>query len=188
MSLKTHVIAGNITNLSDARYCAGMGVEWLSFSSSNVDPTLFKEITQWVAGIQFVIKLENKSSEQILKNYPVNWIEIGPSQLNLIDKLPNYKWIVEIPFSDWLNYNDLLKARKESIEFIILTGLKENLEEIVKEVSKIFNVVLDIKADSVDRVITLPIYGIRVTGGNEIRPGLIDHDKISSILELLEEE
>ena len=33
MPLKTFVKVGNITNLSDARYCAGMGVDMLRISN-----------------------------------------------------------------------------------------------------------------------------------------------------------
>jgi phosphoribosylanthranilate isomerase len=58
MSLKTKVKAGNITNLSDARYCAGMGVDWLSFPAEKVNPVKFKEITDWVTGPQFVLEAE----------------------------------------------------------------------------------------------------------------------------------
>jgi phosphoribosylanthranilate isomerase len=51
MALKTKVKAGNITNLSDARYCAGMGVDWLGFPADVVNPDTFKEITNWVTSL-----------------------------------------------------------------------------------------------------------------------------------------
>ena len=59
MSLKTIVKISNVTNLSDARYCAGMGVDMLGFSmdadSPNyIDPKKFGEIRGWVAGVQIV--------------------------------------------------------------------------------------------------------------------------------------
>ena len=53
MSLKTLVKVGGVTNLSDARYCAGMGVAILGFCPEPsrpdyVDLDKFKEITNWI--------------------------------------------------------------------------------------------------------------------------------------------
>jgi phosphoribosylanthranilate isomerase len=189
MSLRTHVIAGNITNLSDARYCAGMGVEWLSFPVSNVDPTLFKEIVQWVAGPQYVIKLDENSTAQALNEYPVECVEINASQLRLIDNSLKYKWIIEVAASDWSGFKEQLVARKNKIEFIILTSFFDDSIEVLKEACKIFNVVVDpTNENDIKALLGLQIYGLRVSGGKEIRPGLIDYEKISSILELLETE
>ena len=55
MPLKTFVKVGCITNLSDARYCAGMGVDMLGFraveSQENyIKPSQFQEIRGWIAG------------------------------------------------------------------------------------------------------------------------------------------
>ena len=58
MSLVTKVKAANITNLSDARYCAGMGVDWIGFPLSQVNPTVFSEITGWLSGPQWVVEFQ----------------------------------------------------------------------------------------------------------------------------------
>ena len=57
--LKTVVKISNVTNLSDARYCAGMGVEMLGFSideaaETYVDLKKFNDIRSWIAGVQIV--------------------------------------------------------------------------------------------------------------------------------------
>ena len=54
--LKTFVIVGEISNLSDARYCAGMGVDVLGFNINPVEetcvaPETLNEISGWVAGV-----------------------------------------------------------------------------------------------------------------------------------------
>ena len=41
--LKTLIKVSNINNLSDARYCAGMGVEMLGFSMDELSIEKFKE-------------------------------------------------------------------------------------------------------------------------------------------------
>ncbi len=55
MSLKTEVKVGNISNLSDARYCAGMGVQYLGFSMDRntehyIDQKTLKTIKEWIVG------------------------------------------------------------------------------------------------------------------------------------------
>ena len=51
--LKTKVKVSSIENLSDARYCAGMGVEWLGFPLAMPVEKL-EEIRNWLAGVQIV--------------------------------------------------------------------------------------------------------------------------------------
>ena len=73
MGLKTLVKVGEVSNLSDARYCAGMGVELIGFnldkSSANyVSIETFTAITGWIEGVEFVAEFENSSLEEILRN------------------------------------------------------------------------------------------------------------------------
>ena len=70
MGLRTTVIVNEINNLSDARYCAGMGVDYLGFSLEStdpgyVDPERFKEITSWVSGPEYLGEFKNSSPEII---------------------------------------------------------------------------------------------------------------------------
>jgi phosphoribosylanthranilate isomerase len=52
--LKTTIKVSNLNNLSDARYCAGMGVEMLGFSMDELDFDKFREMRGWLAGVQIV--------------------------------------------------------------------------------------------------------------------------------------
>jgi phosphoribosylanthranilate isomerase len=60
----------NVTNLSDARYCAGMGVEMLGFSidedSPNyISPKKFEDICSWLAGVTLVAETAQTNAESI---------------------------------------------------------------------------------------------------------------------------
>ena len=64
MSLKTEVKVGHISNLSDARYCAGMGVQYLGFSMDSnsehyVDQDTLKTIKEWIVGPKIVGEFSN---------------------------------------------------------------------------------------------------------------------------------
>ncbi|KAA9339841.1 hypothetical protein F0P96_04285 [Hymenobacter busanensis] len=70
MALLTPVIVRGINNLSDARYCAGMGAEYLTFRLDPallgaVTPELVKELSSWVAGVHLIGEFDNLPAEQI---------------------------------------------------------------------------------------------------------------------------
>jgi phosphoribosylanthranilate isomerase len=59
LALLTSVLVRGINNLSDARYCAGMGADSLTFRldpelPGAVTPELVQELSSWVAGVQLV--------------------------------------------------------------------------------------------------------------------------------------
>jgi hypothetical protein len=62
--LKTKVKVSSIENLSDARYCAGMGVEWLGFPLA-MPLEKFAEIRNWLAGVQIVGEASGLKPEEI---------------------------------------------------------------------------------------------------------------------------
>jgi hypothetical protein len=120
MSLKTKVKAGNITNLSDARYCAGMGVDWLSFPAEKVNPVKFKEITDWVTGPQFVLEVKSLENSIPVSDYSVSTLQISFSQLSWINEIPGKEWMVTIRLSDWIKFESELLAQKKKITQLIV--------------------------------------------------------------------
>ncbi len=186
MPLKTKVKAGNITNLSDARYCAGMGVDWLSFPADAVNPTTFKEITDWVTGPQFVLELKQSASLDYISQYKITSLEISSDQLDLIDRLPSFEWIITLPLSSWsVRKNDLIRF-KDKISLLVLE-LDTLDRQAVSDIASHFKILIN-QTDkySLHGLLELPIEGINVTGENELKPGLKDFEKLASILEELE--
>ena len=62
--LKTKVILSNVTNLSDARYASGMGVDYIGFNinpenDQYVTPEQVKMITEWLSGVSIIGNIEN---------------------------------------------------------------------------------------------------------------------------------
>jgi phosphoribosylanthranilate isomerase len=54
MALKTTVKVSGVNNLSNARYCAGMGVDMLGFDMDTMPIEQYNEIRNWVAGVKIV--------------------------------------------------------------------------------------------------------------------------------------
>lgn len=187
MSLKTKVKAGNITNLSDARYCAGMGVDWLSFPQTVVNPVQFKEITDWVTGPEFILEVTQNITTEVIKAYQVETLETTAENLHLINNLPDYSWVISIKTTDWSANKDQLITLKERIKFLVIS-LESIQPDEIKEIINHFKVLVHkTEQHTISELLTLPIEGINITGEDELRPGLKDFDKISSVLEELEE-
>lgn len=186
MSLKTKVKAGNITNLSDARYCAGMGVDWLSFPVHVVNPVTFKEITDWVTGPEFILEVNETTTLEIIEQYPVRTLEISYDQLSLIDLIPSASWIVTTPLSAWDSVKSELLKYKHKITFLVVEPDGPDLHQL-HEVATHFKLLIN-QSDQypIVELLSLPIEGINVAGDRELKPGLKDFDKLSSILEDLE--
>jgi phosphoribosylanthranilate isomerase len=197
MSLKTKVIINEITNLSDARYCAGMGVDYIGFRidpghSKYVDLANFTDITNWITGINFI----GESSIVINKDK----IDYNVSQL-LIDDISLLSEYEGKPTMWSIDIDQVIEVQQSIIEYsskiseLILSGNEEELttenKKIITELSNDFDVYLSfgISSETVSHMIQeLPIKGIALKGSDEIRPGFKDYDELADILEALEED
>src|SRR5258706_7752206 len=97
--LMTKVKVGQVTNLSEARYCAGMGVDFLSFPISSIDPKTYQEITGWVAGPKFGVEV-NAENISLAQNYKTDFIEVTINQLDGVSELGNL--IVSLEANEWV--------------------------------------------------------------------------------------
>ncbi|MFY0591981.1 phosphoribosylanthranilate isomerase [Roseivirga sp.] len=190
MALKTFVVVSGINNLSDARYCAGMEVNELGFNieaenSNYTDPDKFKEMTDWLSGVEFVGEVLSETTDLVetTKSYNLNGIQISHlSQVKAAIAL-NLKVIfnadsIEIAQAAW-------DASGKSLSYVILNGTISTPDLI--DVSFPFVLAEGFNADTVLAMLeTNKPKGILLKGGDEIRPGYKDFDELADILEVLE--
>lgn len=199
MALKTTVKISKVNNLSDARYCAGMGVELMGFildpSSPNVtDPEKFKAITDWIEGVEFVGEFYNTSAAEIketLKDYAVDYVQINDIKLiaqldtsNLILHLDSIEALETLLLQDTIDELAYLLLENKEIETISEKG-----EAVIKEAAERYPLLLGcgLNVDNVEKNLsTLQPTGISLEGGHELRPGIADLDELADMLELLE--
>jgi phosphoribosylanthranilate isomerase len=208
MALKTFVKISNVNNLSDARYCSGMYVNLMGFSLENtneyyVPPTAFKEITDWLSGLEYVAEFSNSHPDQILEimaQYP------GFSHLQVEEKLhlpllknTSYSLIFKYTLkneADWEEITDLAGTLDENN---ILLNLESELSveisgknlERIKELADKCALLLGFGFDdeNIDDLLNkTAIKGISMKAGHEISPGVKDFDELADILEALEIE
>lgn len=185
MPLKTLVRAGNITNLSDARYCAGMGVDWLGFvviegQERYINPKEFQDIRGWVSGPKIIAQIYNIPSADalagILENYHPDMLEMGLNDLNKFTTLP-LPFILSVTAPEALAE---LRGAKPDYLLVDTVGQHDNSVPLLVSVHS---------ADDAEKVLRRDdVKGIAVQGGQEIRPGLKTYDELADILEMLEED
>jgi phosphoribosylanthranilate isomerase len=193
MGLKVTVKASGITNLSDARYCAGMGVHMLGFGvvagrEGFIKPSVFQEMRGWFSGPQVVAEVYGLTSrtvlEQVILNYRPDLLEGGLEELPLL--IPS-----DLPY--------LLYAGKTGPNEIraILTGARPPLyvvidtvrdSEYVQHVTELYPVLMKLPDEEPEPYLQLPVHGFVIQGSAEERPGFKSYEHLASVLEKLEEE
>ena len=207
MSLKAFVKVSGVNNLSDARYCAGMGVNVLGFnvdplSQAYVPPEKFNAIKEWISGVSLAAEFSlspARAIEQQLKNFsPLDYLQIeNPFDLTSLMQL-------DIPFIlpvDVEKLNKLESIRtfmdeyQEIVRYFLLVSNGANssspsFDEILKLAEK-YPILLGYGVDA-ENVISLiedtHLAGIALRGGDEIRPGYKHFDELADILEAIEVE
>lgn len=198
MALQTLVKVSNITNLSDARYCAGMGVEMIGFvmdkfSNDYTPPEKLKEIQSWVAGVQIVGETESTDFDEVialLQSYEIDILQIAdPALLPRIAEAG--KPIILKVEAENAYLEDYLKLYGSFVEFFLIEGeeLSDFFLHQLKEYARDYPVILGfgINADKIHQLLEeTSVKGIALKGTHELRPGYKDYDELSDILEVLE--
>jgi len=205
MALGTFVKINAITNLTDARYCAGMFVDMLGFSFEAgsdrfTNHTTFKEIVGWVSGVDFVAEYDSAGVDEIqatLDQCPeITWIEHKDLSILLQFQQKGLNPIYKLTFPEAAQLdNSTINQLKSADIKIHLVDLKSTLSEadnkVMANLTQELNVILGtgINASNVQRQVEeLHLFGISMTGGDEIKPGLMDFNELADILEVLELE
>ncbi len=179
MTLKTTVAVGNITNLSEARYCAGMGVQYLCFPAHRVNPKTFQDITGWVNGPTFMVDVSQiENVRQAMDAYATDhWLlsQIQWSQSHFSEG----KKI----FLDMRSDVSPMKIDPSQLSFIVIR--EEQLPVFPREMGEKLLVTGDTKS-LISKIERDEVKGIWLEGTEEERPGLKDYSNLETVLERLE--
>lgn len=206
MMLSTLVKISNVTNLSDARYCAGMGVEWLGFSvdegqENYVSPKAFREIKSWLVGVRMMAESNEVSPESIIdsiKEYEIDGIQVNAKvSASALSQLTDKSVFVRIDVDDYSPVDLLPVITENPAEMYVLESssgqfLNEDWKDIIADASKSHNILLGFGLDDPQNIQsilgTLGVAGIAIKGSEEIRPGFKDFGSLMDILEAIEED
>lgn len=202
MSLQTIVKISNVTNLSDARYCAGMGVEMLGFSLDTFPVEKFNEIKNWIAGVKIVGETNSTDLAhitQLVQSYQLDYLQV--SSQNLIDGV----LLLGLPVIICLDFFELSESEilaiaeqyKQQVAYFLLENSDEfaHLEnETLDALNRLainYRILLGfgLKESNIREVLNeVPLAGIALMGEAELRPGYKDFGEMMNILEAIEED
>lgn len=181
MPLKTVVKVGNISNLSDARYCSGMGVEMLGFrvlegQDNYISPKLFQEIRGWVTGPKIVAELYGiNSADQlpaIIESYAPDYFELTSSEF---EKLKGHLTLPCIIAGTNAKQQAAYRLLDEN-----QLGSYQGSEAVLVRPGTGSDILALIKSAKVT--------GVALDGSPELRPGFKDYTDLADILEKLDED
>lgn len=210
--LKMRIKASQISNLTDARYFAAWGVDWMGFNlnpetEQNLNVHELAAITEWVEGPEMIGEFSSMTdAEQITKvvnDYGLHGLQVGMfAEIALLEKLENQfilqEWVLEKSADlDWLK--DRLKERSDYVNVFVLNfstnqigvdSLNREEQDALKLICQEFKVLLDtgLSAQNIFQLneSILP-HGYCLTGGEEEKVGFKSFDELDEIFEAIED-
>lgn len=176
--LERSIIAQNITNLTDARYFAAWGIDYVSFnvipgSPYEMPPEKITEIKEWLEGPRVLIETQALEFDELGDGLILNNIYSSmplsqecffrTTAAELMKGLPGGKYIIKPADKDALR--DIVKIRVSELQ-----GL---------------SVYLDITDIDVTSKSDIGHFGLVVQGGEEEKPGVKSFDDLDALYELL---
>jgi phosphoribosylanthranilate isomerase len=184
--LKRKVLVNGISNLSDARYCAGMFVDYISFELNSSHPDFIPvdkivEIKNWLSGLKIGGRITNWPeyiNEENWKELQFDFLIINNAELK--DKA--LEKVSELFYQG----SESLTIDLKPFDHVLVDDQFINLDLIVH--NSIFvgpNVTIETLESVVNRK---NVVGIALKGNHEIRPGESSYDDLMDVLEALEME
>ncbi|MCX6186100.1 MAG: hypothetical protein NTU43_03765 [Bacteroidetes bacterium] len=199
---QTKIKLSNITNLSDARYAAAMGIDYIGFCFNTNDvnyipPIKAKEIFEWTSGSLVVAEFGNQTFVEIndiseLLN--IDLLEINnqwrPNELTTLNK-PIIKKI-DLTANDCESLkNEIEKYAQVVFAFHLFSTSKVELSDFscLIELCHKNKIIwgLPLNASNTQHVLsTYHPFALNISGGMEEKPGIKDFDEMNDWLESIE--
>jgi len=213
--LKTNIFAGGITNLTDARYFAARGAQFLSFNLENgatlgISSEKTAAIKEWVEGPSFIGSFQITPLEDIrflVERLNLHMVQIGPfvPLQELKDNPIGVPLIREVIIEDINELSALsneLETLSGNFDFILINFEKNGIGwSNIKENSAVFTL---LKSWNAETKLVLAIahnpsetqeildelnpYGLYLQGGEEEKVGFKSFDDLDEILDVVEED
>ncbi len=189
MALKTVVKVGEITNLTDARYCAGMEVDYLGFPLDGDKEISFEEftaITQWVEGVIIVGEFTSSDLDAIqekIEKYELKAVQVEDPAL--VNQLEGYMVFLKVESTE-----DLAALDSATPDFLVYHSNKDEITDVETQKIEAITSTKVLLGSGINEAncedFIHHLAGIHLKGSEEIRPGYKDFDQLADILEKLE--
>ncbi len=201
MAFLTKIKLGSVTNLSDARYAAAAGIDYIGFcfdptQAQYIAPIKAKEIIDWITGSIVVGEFGNQSIQEIsdiseLLSIDVIELENGcyPDELKTLNQAIIKKLDLE-QYTEASLKNELqvYASVVDAFHFYVRSHNPNFDTAHALKLANDYRIIwgLDTQVSEIKNWIkSQHPFGINITGGEEERPGIKDFDQIADILEQL---
>jgi len=191
--LKTKVILLNVTNLSDARYAAGMGVDHIGFainpvSNHYVTAKDVNTITEWISGVSLIGNIGQ--SLPPYTEYKIDYLLT--ENIELVDELDEPILSIELTPENTDLVRATIKDFNSKVSFFIIKVKAEDIEKLKEEISLLNSEAecyysTELTEDKLELLLATQPTGIVLHGSYEEKPGLSNYEGIADILEFLEQ-
>jgi phosphoribosylanthranilate isomerase len=187
MGHKPVIYVSRISNLSDARYCAGMGVDMLGFvvdpsDADYVSPERYQELVGWIVGPARVLEIKSPVDiKGISEAYKPELIHTNLSLAtkNIFGEVP---LMIEVEYSEYSKVLAQINSVK-NVHYVIINGINESVGAIP---SAGYDILVSLETPTRSALKLLEksrATGLALRGAPETAPGLKDYDHLSKILE-----
>jgi len=200
MALKTTVKVSGVNNLSDARYCAGMGVALIGFDLTPGSPNFLlpekaREIAGWLAGASIVGEITGPAVPA-WADYPLAALQVdNETALGAVQTsgLPVWYAIEVTLAADLALAESTMQQLSDQVTGFLLHGsieLAGSVHQTLASLASRFPILLGIGiGDNVLELLeSIRPLGLALQGGQESRPGWKDFDEMAAVLDRLEVE
>jgi phosphoribosylanthranilate isomerase len=182
------ILVKNITNLSEARFCAGMMVPYISFccdpdDTHFVDNEQYIEIKKWLSGIKLLGNAETHNYDEIndyIEKRSLDGFILSSSQFDLIEFIDTPLLIGEVGIDKILE-NDF--SLPNGLQHLIIHGEIHHHLTLIENLAKTQSIFVGYDFDNVTFCSDKNV-GFAFLGSKETRPG---HSTYHALMDALEE-
>jgi len=215
--LKIRIKASQISNLTDARYFAAVGAEWLGFCLDPINENFVPYqkllgIKEWVEGPLIVGEFSLQSTEEILsmaKEINLDAIQVSPffpiSQLSALTELPTIQEVIITKDFTIDALKEFVALRKDHVQHFLFDfarngisfndlekgwhGIRvDSFSELLEELP---TSIIDLSFDYeklASVAASIPLLAMSIKGGDEEKVGFKSYDELDVLFDLLEED
>ena len=190
---KKKILVRNISNLSEARYCAGMLVDFISFELDKnevnfIDLKKYSEIKRWINGIKLLGNsafLTPNEIKELIKERDLDGFIFDYSQIDLIELLDCKIKIAQIHINQLFTIDENIKSK---IDYIIIYGEKKDMDEdLLREIQLTIPIFLGFNFENVT-FNSENLSGFAFNGTIELKPGFSSYNMLMDALEYLDQD
>ncbi len=201
MDNKVKIKLGNINNLSDARFAAAAGIDYMGFCFDNtnvnyIPPVKAQQIIEWTTGCFVVAEFGQQSLREItdiVELLNIDIVELNndllPDDIKAIDK----PIIKKIDISAWSAeaIEKQLNAYADKVDAFHLYNSEHTTqpnEAWLKNLCATYKIIwgLNTSSDNIPHILhTYQPYALNITGGDEEKTGMKDFEELNLVLDAL---